>query len=119
MTPPGAATGGGREGRAGAGQNEPTPEWLERLRRSGIRIDSAGEFQHEGEPVRHEGLRRALYRWLDRLEDGRTVLRLKRRAKAVCGASWSTVDFRQQLRDGGPSHRPNDPVRGQAGGREP
>src|SRR3954470_13593312 len=52
------------------------PEMLERLRRSGIRIDRDGEFQHEGEPVRHEGLRQALFRWLDRLPDGRHVLRL-------------------------------------------
>jgi len=74
VAPPGASA-GGADG-TGAGQNEPTPEWLERLRRSGIRIDREGEFQHEGEPVRHEGLRRALFRWLDRLDDGRTVLRL-------------------------------------------
>jgi uncharacterized protein len=52
------------------------PELIERLRRSGIRIDGQGDFQHEGAPVRHEGLRRALFRWLDRLPDGRTVLRL-------------------------------------------
>jgi hypothetical protein len=52
------------------------PEVVERLRRSGIRIDREGAFQHEGEPVLHEGLRRALYRWLDRLPDGRTILRL-------------------------------------------
>lgn len=52
------------------------PEVIERLRRSGIRIDRDGEFQHEGEPVRHEGLRQALFRWLDRLPDGRYVLRL-------------------------------------------
>src|SRR4051812_19367738 len=52
------------------------PEVIERLRRSGIRIDRDGEFQHEGEPVRHQGLRQALFRWLDRLPDGRHVLRL-------------------------------------------
>jgi hypothetical protein len=52
------------------------PEIVERLRRSGIRIDREGAFQHEGEPVRHEGLRQALFRWLDRLPDGRTILRL-------------------------------------------
>jgi hypothetical protein len=52
------------------------PEIVERLRRSGIRIDREGEFQHEGAPVTHEGLRRALFRWLDRLPDGRTILRL-------------------------------------------
>jgi hypothetical protein len=52
------------------------PEMIERLRRSGIRIDKEGEFQHEGAPVRHEGLRQALFRWLDRLDDGRYILRL-------------------------------------------
>jgi uncharacterized protein len=49
---------------------------LENLRRSGIRIDREGRFVHEGQPVVHEGLRRALFRWLDRLPDGRHVLRL-------------------------------------------
>ena len=55
---------------------QPDPELIERLRRSGIRIDREGQFVHEGEAVRHEGLRRALFRWLDRLDDGRYVLRL-------------------------------------------
>jgi hypothetical protein len=54
-------------------------ELLERLRRSGIRIDREGRFIHEGEEVRHEGLRRALYRWLDVEPDGRVVLRLDAR----------------------------------------
>jgi uncharacterized protein len=58
---------------------EPSPELIEKLRRSGIRIDREGDFIHEGEPVRHEGLRRALFRWLDRLDDGRYVLRLDER----------------------------------------
>jgi hypothetical protein len=51
---------------------------LENLRRSGIRIDPQGQFIHEGEPVLHQGLRQALFRWLDRLPepDGRYVLRL-------------------------------------------
>lgn len=74
MSGPGEPT-GDRAGHAGP----PDAEWIERLRRSGIRIDREGEFQHEGEPVRHEGLRRALFRWLDRLPDGRTVLRLDER----------------------------------------
>jgi len=60
---------------------QPDAETLERLRRSGIRIDRDGQFIHEGEPVRHEGLRRALYRWLDRDDEhpGRYVLRLDER----------------------------------------
>jgi hypothetical protein len=52
--------------------------FIERLRRSGIRIDREGRFIHEGAEVTHEGLRRALFRWLDRLPppDGRYILRL-------------------------------------------
>ena len=74
MGAPGKSTGGSDDD-----AGKPDPEWIERLRRSGIRIDREGEFQHQGEPVRHEGLRRALFRWLDRLPDGRTVLRLDER----------------------------------------
>ena len=48
--------------------------YLERLRRSGIRVDREGRFIHEGEEVRHEGLKRALFRWLDTEPDGRVVL---------------------------------------------
>jgi len=64
---------------------QPDPELIERLRRSGIRIDREGQFIHEGEPVRHQGLREALFRWLDRLDDRdqrddvRYVLRLDER----------------------------------------
>ncbi len=50
--------------------------YIERLRRSGIRIDREGRFIHEGGEVTHDGFKRALYRWLDRLPDGRYILRL-------------------------------------------
>jgi hypothetical protein len=52
--------------------------WIEKLRQSGIRVDRDGRFVHEGAEVTHEGLKRALFRWLDRLPppDGRYVLRL-------------------------------------------
>ena len=55
--------------------------FIERLRRSGIRVDREGRFIHEGAEVTHEGLRRALHRWLDRLPppDGRFILRLDER----------------------------------------
>ena len=55
--------------------------WLERIRRSEISIDREGRFIHEGAEVTHEGLKRALFRWLDRLPppDGRYVLRLDER----------------------------------------
>jgi hypothetical protein len=51
---------------------------IERLRQSGIRVDREGRFIHEGAEVTHEGLKAALYRWLDRLPppDGRYILRL-------------------------------------------
>jgi hypothetical protein len=53
------------------------PDLVEKLRQTGIRIDREGELVHEGEPVRHHGLRAALFRWLDRLPDGgRHILRL-------------------------------------------
>jgi len=57
----------------------PDAELLERLRRSGIRIDREGRFVHEGALVQHEGLRCALFRWLDAEPDGRVVLRLDAR----------------------------------------
>jgi hypothetical protein len=52
--------------------------FIERLRRSGIRVDRQGHFIHEGAEVTHAGLRQALFRWLDRLAppDDRYVLRL-------------------------------------------
>ena len=55
--------------------------FIERLRRSGIRVDREGRFIHEGAEITHGGLRQALFRWLDRLPppDGRYVLRLDER----------------------------------------
>ncbi|HUH02248.1 MAG TPA: hypothetical protein VML75_09635 [Kofleriaceae bacterium] len=49
---------------------------LERFRRTGIRLDREGRFWHEGAEITHGGFRRALLRWLDRLPDGRPILRL-------------------------------------------
>jgi hypothetical protein len=48
---------------------QPTREQIEQLRRSGIRIDREGELIHEGEAIRHGGLRSAIFRWLDRLQE--------------------------------------------------
>ncbi len=56
--------------------------FIERLRRSGIRVDREGRFIHEGAEVTHEGFKRALFRWLDRLPDGRYILRLDDRRYA-------------------------------------
>jgi hypothetical protein len=49
---------------------------IEKLRQSGIRLDSDGRFWHEGAEVTHAGMRAAFWRWLDRNPDGRFVLRL-------------------------------------------
>ena len=57
----------------------PDAAFIEKLRQSGIRVDREGRFMHEGAEVTHEGLRRALFRWLDRNGDGRYVLRLDER----------------------------------------
>ena len=63
------------------GEQAEQAAWLEKIRRSEISIDREGRFIHEGAEVTHEGLRRALFRWLDRLPppDGRYVLRLDER----------------------------------------
>ena len=93
--------GASRPGTPGASAGgEPGPEILEQLRRSGIRIDREGEFQHEGAPVRHEGLRRALFRWLDRLDDGRTVLRLDERRFAFVDVDDTPLVARAARFDG-------------------
>jgi hypothetical protein len=64
-----------------AARDDDAAAWLEKIRRSGIRLDREGRFIHEGAEVTHEGLKRALFRWLDRLPppDGRYVLRLDER----------------------------------------
>ena len=49
---------------------------IERLRQTGIRLDREGRFWHEGAVVTHRGFQLALLRWLDRLDDGRPILRL-------------------------------------------
>jgi tRNA threonylcarbamoyladenosine biosynthesis protein TsaB len=68
--PPG--TGGARES---GSEEERLPLEVERLRRSGLKLDREGRWWHEGSPVEHPRLIRALHRWLDRLGDGRFVLR--------------------------------------------
>jgi len=55
---------------------ELAPALLEQFRQTGLRLDRRGRWWHEGEPVEHERLKQALFSWLDRLEDGRYVLRL-------------------------------------------
>lgn len=56
----------------------PSPELIEKLRQTGIRLDRQGRLWHEGVQITHPGLERALLRWLDVREDGRDILRLDR-----------------------------------------
>ena len=89
---------------------ELTPEQLERFRQTGIRLDREGRFWHEGEEITHEGFRRALLRWLDRLDDGRPILRLDERRYAYVdvddtellarGARWDGDRLILALNDG-------------------
>ncbi len=53
-----------------------SPERIEQLRQSGIRLDREGRLWHEGQEVTHARFQTALRRWLDRLPDGRSILRL-------------------------------------------
>jgi hypothetical protein len=79
----------------------PDAELLERLRRSGIRIDREGRFVHEGAEVQHEGLRRALFRWLDAEPDGRVVLRLDARRFAYVDVDDTPLVARAARLEGG------------------
>jgi hypothetical protein len=83
------------------------PELLERLRRSGIRIDREGWFVHEREEVRHEGLKQALFRWLDRLPapDHRYVLRLDAGRYAYVDVDDTPLVARSARLDAGPPER--------------
>lgn len=85
-----------------AGPRDIDPDVLERLRRSGISIDREGELWHEGEVVRHQGLRQALFRWLDRLPppDGRYVLRLDERRHAYIDVADTPLVARALRWDG-------------------
>jgi hypothetical protein len=76
--------------------------FIERLRRSGIRVDREGRFIHEGGEVTHEGLRRALFRWLDRLPppDGRYILRLDERRFAYLDVDDTPLVARAARVDG-------------------
>jgi uncharacterized protein len=53
-----------------------TPEMIEGFRQTGIRLDRQGRLWHQGAEIAHPGLKRALLRWMDRLDDGRPILRL-------------------------------------------
>lgn len=87
-----------------------TPDQIEKLRQTGIRLDRLGRFWHEGTRVTHAGLARALLRWLDRLPDGRPILRLDEQRYAyvevedahllVLAARWQGDRVTLTLNDG-------------------
>ncbi len=59
-----------------SGEPRLTEAMIEKFRQVGIRLDRAGRFWHEGREVIHPRLRKALLKWIDRLDDGRAILRL-------------------------------------------
>jgi hypothetical protein len=73
---------------------------IERLRRSDIRIDREGQLWHEGQTIDHAGLRQALFRWLDRLPDGRYVFRLDAQRYAYLGVEDTPLVVRAARWDG-------------------
>ena len=77
--------------------------FIEKLRQSGIRVDREGRFIHEGAEVTHEGLKRALFRWLDRLPgaDGRYILRLDERRFAYLVVDATPLVARSARADAG------------------
>ncbi len=78
-------------------------ELLERLRASGLRLDREGRWWHEDRQVEHQGLARALHRWLDRLDDGRYVVRLDEQRFAyvdVEDAPFSVLSVTMERPDG-------------------
>lgn len=60
-----------------------TPEMIEQFRQIGLRLDRNGVFWHQGSPIEHPRLTKALLRWLDiRPSDGRPIVRLDERRYA-------------------------------------
>jgi hypothetical protein len=79
---------------------ELTPELIEKLRAIGLRLDRAGTFWHEGAPVTHPGLRRALLSWLDVRDDGRDIVRLDDRRYAYVDIDDAHLRARSARWDG-------------------
>jgi hypothetical protein len=71
----------------------PIPEdVLELLRsRSGLSIDDEGRFLHRGEPIRHERTLEVLWRSLERVPDGRWLVRVGRESGYVAVAETPFV----------------------------
>jgi hypothetical protein len=103
-----------------------TEAQIERLRQTGVRLDSDGRWWNEGQEVTHDGLRAAFWRWLDRLPDGRFVLRLDERRYAYIqvddapfvarSARWEGDRAFLRLSDGGEEELAYDSLRVGEGG---
>jgi hypothetical protein len=79
---------------------EITPELIEKMRAIGLVLDRAGTFWHQGTPVTHALLRRALLRWLDVRDDGRDIVRLDERRYAYVDVEDAHLRARAARWDG-------------------
>lgn len=77
-----------------------TEEAIERMRTIGLRLDRAGTFWHQGDPVTHPRLRQALLRWLDVRDDGRDIVRLDERRHAYVEVEDAHLRARSARWDG-------------------
>ncbi len=87
-----------------------SPEQIERMRQSGIRLDREGRLWHEGQQITHGRFQQALRLWLDIHPDGRTILRLDETRFAyvevddahliVTSVRWEADRATLQLNDG-------------------
>jgi hypothetical protein len=77
-----------------------TPEQIEKMRAIGLRLDRAGTFWHDGAPVTHPRLRRALLSWLDVRDDGRDIVRLDERRYAYVDIEDAHLRARSARWDG-------------------
>jgi tRNA threonylcarbamoyladenosine biosynthesis protein TsaB len=59
------------------------PGLIERLRQSGLRLDREGRWRHGGSVIEHPRIARMLHLWLDRLDDGRYVVRFDERDESL------------------------------------
>ncbi len=78
---------------------------LELLRsQSGLSIDDEGRFLHRGEPITHRRTLEALWRSLERVPDGRYLVRIGRESAyvAVCETPWVVVAVLEREGDEAP-----------------
>ena len=70
------------------------------MRAIGLRLDRAGTFWHDGAPVTHPRLGRALLSWLDVRDDGRDIVRLDDRRYAYVDIDDAHLRARSARWDG-------------------